>query len=186
MRFRTIYHQDYTSRRAVHFSRVCQNLDNTEVEERGGSCSRIGGEGVQRREELRRAAARVGSRDHEVRVGDRLRRYMHNNRGMESCIRAKQPICPAQWKRRRCGPDLITRGCLWQAKRQAKERERERERVKERAKAGSEALSEAPYTAELRLMAAQECEFGDMPGKSNLRSYPGRVLTLALGILERL
>jgi len=28
---------------------------------------------------------------------------------------------------------------------------------------GGEALSEAPYTAELRLMAAQECEFGDMP-----------------------
>jgi len=29
--------------------------------------------------------------------------------------------------------------------------------------AGGEALSEAPYPAELRLMAAQECEFGDMP-----------------------
>lgn len=29
-------------------------------------------------------------------------------------IRAKQPICLAQWKRRCCGLDLITRGCLWQ------------------------------------------------------------------------
>lgn len=55
-----------------------------------------------------------GSRNREMWVGDRLRRYRHNNQGMESCIRAKQPICSVQWQRRRCGPDLITRGCLWQ------------------------------------------------------------------------
>lgn len=47
---------------------------------------------------------------------------MHNNRGMESCIRAKQPICLAQWERRCCGLDLITRGCLWQRPARGKER----------------------------------------------------------------
>lgn len=46
------------------------------------------------------------------------------------------------------GLDLITRDCLWQ--------------TEARGRRG-EALSEAPYIAELPLMAAQECEFGDMP-----------------------
>lgn len=67
---------------------------------------------------------------------------------MKSCIPAKQPICPVQWKRRRCGPDLITRDCLWQTEAEGWV---------------AKALSEASYITKLHLMAAQECEFGDMP-----------------------
>ena len=57
-----------------------------------------------------------GSRDREMWVGDRLCRYRHNNQGMESCIRVKQPICSVQWQRRRCGPDLITKGSFGRRK----------------------------------------------------------------------
>lgn len=81
-------------------------------------------------------------------VGDRLLRYMHNIGGWSHVSRLNSPFARYNGSERRCGPDLITRGCLRQT---------------EVGGASGEALSEAPYTAELRLMAAQECEFGDMP-----------------------
>lgn len=80
------------------FSYVYQNFDNTEVSEKEVAVGpRVGKEGAKGKWRKRRGRWWIeGPRD----VGrcDRLRRYMHNNRGMESCIRAKQPICPVQWK----------------------------------------------------------------------------------------